>query len=91
MIHLIVGEPTAEQFDHLNTLANEYYNNVKNIALAELENDTQKSVFLDWWNGKSLWSNDTEDGRNVLYKDIAKHDWDKAHDYMLWACGQGCG
>jgi hypothetical protein len=91
MITIIDGEPTTEQWEELNKSAKEYYDNVKSIALTELENDIQKQVFLDWWNSKSLWSSKTKSGRSEEYEIISDKDWDKANDYILWAIGQGCG
>jgi hypothetical protein len=94
MITIINGEPTEDQLHELTVAANEYYNNVYQIAMSELENDMQKQVFMDWWNGKSLWKwNEEKRDHDIAeaYKDIDNKDWNKANDYILWACGQGCG
>ena len=90
VIKVILGEPTEEQLTELSKQANKYMKIVKENALSELKNDKQREIFLDWWSGGRLWKNGSNE-RADKYKDVNKEDWTKAHDLILWACGQGCG
>lgn len=77
-----------EVMNYLNETARVIIDNREKEVLEGLENDLQKVIFLDWWNGGSLWSSGD---RAKRYKHVNKHDWDTVHDWILETVSMGMG
>ena len=63
-------------------------------AESKAENDLQRVIFLDWWNGGSLWKWNEESkkhDRAERYKLVNDHDWDKAYGWIMETISMGMG
>jgi hypothetical protein len=63
-------------------------------VLDALENDMQKTIYLDWWYGGYLWDCDTETREYIRakrYKHVNDHDWDMACGYISETVSNGMG
>lgn len=80
--------------NYLNVSANAIYDARKVEVLLALENDLQKTIFLDWWNGGHLWKWNKETkqhDRADRYQHINEHDWEIARGYIMETISLGMG
>ncbi len=80
--------------DYLNSLAKKCYDAELKRVLSKLENDLQKTIYLDWWYGGSLWKWDEEQKEHVRadrYKHVNEHDWEMATSYIMETVSNGMG
>lgn len=84
-----------EAIDAFSKEAELIYKAREEQVLKELDNDVQKIIFLDWFNGGKLWGKyDEENHRHVRakrYAHVSDKDWDKAYDYIMETISMGMG
>ncbi len=59
-----------------------------------LENDLQKTIYLDWSYGGGLWEYNKEKREHIKakrYQHINEHDWDMATGYIMETISNGMG
>lgn len=72
----------------------QFFEWARNEYLAMAQNDAQREIFNDWWNGKCLWKwneVDQKDDRADGYEHYSEADWYAAGSLMLEACSDGLG
>ena len=71
------------------------FNAELNRVLNALENDMQKTIYLDWWNGGSIWFNETKSNgktnRAKRYVHVNDNDWEMATGYIMETISNGMG
>ena len=63
-------------------------------VMSLLENDLQKSIYLDWWHGGKLWKWNEElrnHERAERYRHVNNYDWDNASSYIMGTISNGMG
>lgn len=60
-----------------------------------LENDIQKTIFIDWFEGGRLWERYDDKLhkhiRAIRYAHVNDHDWDNVSSFILETCSMGMG
>lgn len=74
--------------NYANKLASEIYDAELKYVMSELENDLQKTIYLDWWHGGYLWN---KEKRAKRYKYVNDYDWNKASGYIMDTASKGMG
>lgn len=77
-----------------NKIAKACYEAELQRALSSLENDVQRSIFLDWWHGGSLWKWNSEEKcheRADKYKDVSDRNWEEVCSVILETINRGFG
>lgn len=86
------------EFNNVMDCLNEYANTIFESELKRvmdiLENDLQKTIYLDWWYGGKLWKwneklRDHE--RAERYRHVNKYDWDMAGNHIMETVSNGMG
>ena len=80
--------------DYLNTCAKACYDAELERVMSKLENDVQKIIYLDWWNGGSLWAWNEENknhDRAKRYKYIGEYDWETTRNFIMKTVSNGMG
>lgn len=85
----IEGYMETPEFKTFDDQCKEYEMQVFNKAITMLDNFAQRKIFSRWWAGEHVPTKNFKkvDGRHYY----EQADLDKAHNAILWACGQGCG
>lgn len=80
--------------DSLNQEAKMIYDTELYRVLSQLENETQKAIYLDWWNSGSLWQFNKETGncdRAEKYQQVCDHDWETVYGFIMETISKGMG
>lgn len=80
--------------EYMDNIAKACYSAELKRVMEELENDMQKTIYLDWWYGGYLWSYDEETRayiRAKRYQHVNDHDWDTASGYISEIVSNGMG
>ena len=97
LFNVFKAESKEEKEQIMNALSaygKECYDTRKKEVLDGAENDLQRVIFLDWWNGGSLWKWNEESkkhDRAERYKLVNDHDWDKAYGWIMETISMGMG
>jgi hypothetical protein len=84
----VIAVDSPEQFekemDALNKETATIYENEKQRALNQCTNENIKTIFLDWWNGKSVYTEEYE-------SKYSREDHYDAHSIILEVISNGFG
>lgn len=82
-------------FEYLDNVAKACYTAELERVMSELENDMQKTIYLDWWYGGHLWDKETKSNgdreRAKRYRHVNDHDWKMATSFIMETVSNGMG
>ena len=94
-VYEVTEDNHDEVMEHLNNTANAIYHGRKLKVLSALENDIQRIIFIDWWNGGNLFNGyDKENNKHIIverYQHVSKHDWETVSGWIMETISMGMG
>lgn len=92
---VLKNKKDEEEFmNYANKIADVIYKEELRYVMSELENDLQKTIYLDWWYSGHLWNWDDKTKNHVRakrYEHVNDYDWNKASGYIMDTISKGMG
>ncbi|MGL5507784.1 MAG: hypothetical protein ACRDB0_07780 [Paraclostridium sp.] len=81
--------------EHLSAQAHAIYKAREEEVMSNLENDTQRIIFMDWFTGGILFEGfDDTTHKHIKarrYRHVSDHDWDTVHGWIMETVCMGMG